>query len=67
MLMKYKDFKMLSGDEMKKVKGGFAPEEEGGNCTTHCTKTVGNTVYITTCKTFPLGCYCTQSGGSQCS
>jgi hypothetical protein len=34
--MKYKDLgTMLSKDEMKKVKAGYAPEEGGGSCCWH--------------------------------
>lgn len=32
MIMKYKDFKMLSRDDMKKIIGGY----EGGTCTASC-------------------------------
>jgi bacteriocin-like protein len=75
MLMKYKDFKMLSENEMKKIKGGDAPpdgDEGGGSdagCPTSCTKKVGNTTYIGSCKKAPnnIGCYCSQSGGSGCA
>jgi bacteriocin-like protein len=32
MLMKYKDFKTMSQNEMKEIKGGNAPAEGGGAC-----------------------------------
>ena len=67
MLMKYKDFKMLSADDMKKIRGGNAPEDEGDAlCSSYCTKEVGNTTYIKKCRTSVAGCVCTQSGGSSC-
>ncbi len=70
MLMKYKDFKQMSIDEMKKVKGGL--QEPGGDegealCTSSCSKQVGATIYVRRCRTGVLGCYCPQQGVTTCS
>ena len=67
--MKYKDFKTMSQNEMKAIKGGYAPVEggdDGGGCTTKCTKTSGNTIYVYSCNATVLGCSCSQSGASEC-
>jgi hypothetical protein len=36
MIMKYKDFKMLSYDDMKQIVGGNAPDEGANTCRVTC-------------------------------
>ncbi len=54
MLMKYKDFKTMSPNEMKEIKGGNAPAE-GGWCRATATCQNGSTVTLT-CNNASSGC-----------
>ena len=47
MLMKYKDFKMLSIDDMKQILGGNMGEDGGGTCRSHCKQ--GSVVFVSDC------------------
>ncbi len=74
MLMKYKDFKQMSIDEMKNVKGGLAAGGEGGgrcyNC--NCTTTGSSSCWYTTSTTPMSLCervypHCTEMQGDELS
>jgi bacteriocin-like protein len=66
MLMKYKDFKTMSNEEMKQVKGGNAPEGGGGTtvqCWVHCSKPKGNGEFETgDCTLSNNTCNCSLTG-----
>jgi bacteriocin-like protein len=72
MLMKYKDFKTMSQNEMKGIKGGVAVEEPGtgGVCKGECKNCVGEWFYAPQNGTY-AGClsdiqtYC-RSGEGKC-
>ncbi len=50
MIMKYKDFKTMSQNEMKKILGGSEEEETGqGTCRSHCNQ--GGIILVSDCKT----------------
>lgn len=53
--MKYKDFKMLSKDEMKQVKGGYEPVTCGSK---DCIVIGGDGPKSAVCETKPAGCTC---------
>ena len=67
--MKYKDFKMLSNDDMKQIVGGNPPDDGGGRCLiSACTLVVGGTTYNGNCRPLISGgtvstCYCNTSYG----
>jgi bacteriocin-like protein len=69
MLMKYKDFKVMSQNEMKKVMGGYPPD--WGSCTVSCGGAVFNTC---SCEAGAIFCAsgghtvtsCNCSGNSTC-
>lgn len=75
MLMKYKDFKTMSTNEMKNIKGGYVPEDGGAKCKSKCYKSNGSggqtsadckkgtaTVGNTTVET----CDCSLAGATSC-
>jgi hypothetical protein len=64
MLMKYKDFKMLSKDDMKQILGGDAPAGSFTFCGT-CTNMNGTTLERSNvvCGNFPNGSTCTNMEG----
>jgi len=71
--MKYKDFKMLSMEEMKTIKGGNVPDDTGG-CKTKCYKSNGSTTTEGNCTagTTTIGnttvttCDCSLTGATSC-
>lgn len=69
--MKYKDFKMMSQNEMKKVMGGNPPEGGGTTCKTACYK-VGESSGTCTAGTVTIGnttattCNCSITGATSC-
>ena len=57
MLMKYKDFKMLSNDDMKQITGGFAGSGQLG-CNVSCASG-----YFACCNSKPVEtCFCAKNG-----
>jgi bacteriocin-like protein len=64
MLMKYKDFKQMSNDEMKNVTGGWGPKDQ---CPTHNQVCWSNNVQGV-CGSgngpYGVGCYCFVSASN---
>ena len=60
--MKYKDFKVMSQNEMKNVKGGNAPGG-GNNCNAACDSTCTLSTNETgKCASNANGCFCVGAG-----
>jgi hypothetical protein len=70
MLMKYKDFKILSNGDLKKIMGGMSTSA-GSDCSMKCAN--GKDISITGCdgdcgcSELLQGCACVYNGGTQCT